>query len=966
MLLADELKPNNCNKKKMRIKSLISLIALLTYVGGAYCQISSPVLADKEGKYNYNYVPVSPSSEELMKHIMCPVNYNTGKADLSIPIYEIRTRDFTLPLRLQYDSGGIKVCAGNGVAGLGWNMDFGPTVTRSIQGNPDEEGYLIYNPDFGSDNASYLRKMTEGLAHEQPDIFFYSTFDAQGNFVFCRPETSSESGKYTPVYLPLTPDKIETENLRSGFRVTDGSGNIYRFTEPEYSNTSQLTGWKLTDVTSLNKDKLSFTYTIQRYSNVDSYDYYAIEDMGESTRTCYWQGVDGKVWHFQMNGYELQNDSLWANFLPEEAGQYDQHPNRTVEAKLPKEITYANGKVVFDYASSLLKTVHIYENGVEIQRVTLGYKQLRFIGRCLLTEVKFTELPGGQSRSYLLSYHDYINEYSPMQTKAMDRFGYYNGKTGNTDLVERQLAEFYLPYEEERGVCYAYIGGADRTPDISSAQAYSLQSIKYPTGAKEEFVYELNTCPMIDEYGNEIQGYAGGLRIRSIQCRDADGALKNERCFLYEEEGVPTGYAPQISFVDEMEKTYLYLFYRHSMRYRLYSSLPLADAGAAAGISVFYPNVSVVEKDAYGKTVAREDYRYNIDFCFPAIMNGMVHDDVSHYKKGELVCRTDYDVATGRPAHEEKYSYGNLSLKNNTPLVQGREVRRSNLVIEECPGLELEGDRYYREYRYLIGRGNIRPVNLATVKTDYYDGRTVSDTVVWSYGSTDWDARSGLPVEELYMYGNGMKRRSEYTYPYHVNNSVEKAMTQANDIQRPVCIGESIEYPECRKDNFFVHYYYELPSGSNQALLSGVRVDRHEGLFYMSESYPVHDACGNICEIHPMDAPVVALLWGYNYSHPVAVVEGASYEEVVAALDVSVESLQSLDGSALENVLLPLRTAFPSPCRVTLYQYAPQRGMVYKNEPNGNITTYTYDGFGRLTEIRDKDGAVVQYNEYEN
>jgi len=34
------------------------------------------------------HVPVSPVSEELMKHIMCPVNYNTGKVELSIPIYE--------------------------------------------------------------------------------------------------------------------------------------------------------------------------------------------------------------------------------------------------------------------------------------------------------------------------------------------------------------------------------------------------------------------------------------------------------------------------------------------------------------------------------------------------------------------------------------------------------------------------------------------------------------------------------------------------------------------------------------------------------------------------------------------------------------------------------------------------------------------------------------------------------------
>ena len=111
-----------------------------------------------------------------------------------------------------------------------------------------------------------------------------------------------------------------------------------------------------------------------------------------------------------------------------------------------------------------------------------------------------------------------------------------------------------MPYDGDRGVCYAYIGGADRTPDILFAQVYSLQSIKYPTGAREELVYELNTYPDTDEYGNAISSYAGGLRIYSIQCRDVEGTLKNERRFLYEKDGIPTGYAPQVTFVDEMEK----------------------------------------------------------------------------------------------------------------------------------------------------------------------------------------------------------------------------------------------------------------------------------------------------------------------------------------------------------------------------------------------------------------------------
>ena len=58
------------------------------------------------------------------------------------------------------------------------------------------------------------------------------------------------------------------------------------------------------------------------------------------------------------------------------------------------------------------------KNGAEIQRVTLNYKQLRFMGRSLLTEVNFTELVNNQSRSYTMSYNDYVDDYSPTQTKS--------------------------------------------------------------------------------------------------------------------------------------------------------------------------------------------------------------------------------------------------------------------------------------------------------------------------------------------------------------------------------------------------------------------------------------------------------------------------------------------------------------------------------------------------------------------
>ena len=58
-------------------------------------------------------------------------------------------------------------------------------------------------------------------------------------------------------------------------------------------------------------------------------------------------------------------------------------------------------------------------------------------------------------------------------------------------------------------------------------------------------------------------------------------------------------------------------------------------------------------------------------------------------------------------------------------------------------------------------------------------------------------------MREIYNYSDGKKKKCDYTYPYHVNDGVGRAMTAANDILRPAHIGESVEGPEGYMDSFF-------------------------------------------------------------------------------------------------------------------------------------------------------------------
>lgn len=64
----------------------------------------------------------------------------TGVPDISIPIYTIRLGAFELPVRLSYHASGIRVNDVASTVGLGWTLDAGGCISRSVNGAPDLDG----------------------------------------------------------------------------------------------------------------------------------------------------------------------------------------------------------------------------------------------------------------------------------------------------------------------------------------------------------------------------------------------------------------------------------------------------------------------------------------------------------------------------------------------------------------------------------------------------------------------------------------------------------------------------------------------------------------------------------------------------------------------------------------------------------------------------------------------------------
>ncbi|WP_445456042.1 RHS repeat domain-containing protein [Flavobacterium sp. HNIBRBA15423] len=88
----------------------------------------------------------SPDVSSFQKINIFDMNLYTGKADVSIPLYTIKSGDIEIPIGLQYNTGGIKVDDVASSVGLNWSLNAGGSIVRVVKDNPDNDvTYALYS-----------------------------------------------------------------------------------------------------------------------------------------------------------------------------------------------------------------------------------------------------------------------------------------------------------------------------------------------------------------------------------------------------------------------------------------------------------------------------------------------------------------------------------------------------------------------------------------------------------------------------------------------------------------------------------------------------------------------------------------------------------------------------------------------------------------------------------------------------
>ncbi len=212
----------------------------------------------------------SPTAANLGLYGEIPVSYFTGTPNISIPLYEIKGKQINVPVRLTYHPAGIRPEIHPGPVGLGWSLQAGGVISRTVRGNgPDEgtynqsgvEGYLYYALPSGwiaqsnwKDNAKNsmetdcfaCRNAVHYMAPYsdfEPDEFSFSVMDISGKFYF------DHTGQIqvqcdNPVKVIFNNEFIESgaEGIRLNYSYSNSSRAFKSFTIIDEQGTQYFFG----------------------------------------------------------------------------------------------------------------------------------------------------------------------------------------------------------------------------------------------------------------------------------------------------------------------------------------------------------------------------------------------------------------------------------------------------------------------------------------------------------------------------------------------------------------------------------------------------------------------------------------------------------------------------------------------------------------------------------------------------
>jgi hypothetical protein len=838
----------------------------------------------------------SPTTASLFRFQDYPMDYSTGLPQISIPIYEITSGSLSLPISISYHASGRKVYDQDGPVALGWSLNAGGSLSRTVHGTPDFGNFLFPYP-FKIDNLTnlndqtYLQKIIKyndygycgaifPFLDTEYDIFSYSIGSNSGKFIF-KDNNNVKTLALLP-YKPIVVTPINPSPGVIGFDIVDEKGITYKFSPAEFTQIDEYatTGWNLVQIISADKtDIISFTYTggFERRKTIN------------------------------------QTVTLVDNFFnegqspPSTNPEYGEStPQLDYEVSRLSEISFKQGKVKFNLVSGTLRLNNIQIinlNGEIIKTVQFNSSACYSQGEIdnttnKLDGIEFKDKLSATVEKYSFEYYPIINSLinGPVNPRYRDWWGYYNNSAQH-DMVPA----YNVSYVGSGGSETISIGNlsANRQPSLEPIKSGVLKKITYPTGGSSEFIYELNKCIITGGTGSVV--YGPGLRIYQIKSSDAAANIST-KTFKYGTGESGYGFLELLPDVTSMsnEITIGYLggagfspMGGGKQRNRYFNSDFYEEVSELAERPVLYPEVTEYNGNAtvdIGKTVYKFDYNpwaaaglfpkkyiYNFNYWNnPSIISQEVYKrNLNTYQKVKSI-QSNYTstvIENIRGLHVERRislpqtGYGPAMIPGfGTP----QPVCGEKYAIYNSVNNLVGGEIYsFGDYQIVSGFKNLTN----TTETLYTDAGNITTTTSYTYNSKNLLSKKSTTNSKTELLTSDIKYPSDYT-----GIPLFTQMVAANMLSYPI---EQFEWNNITIPVSGVRTNY-FDWGTATPMIAPKSIDTYKGAntYETRLNYYGYDADGNPASVGKDKDVLSSYIWDYNKSYPVAEIKNASATDI--------------------------------------------------------------------------------------
>ena len=492
----------------------------------------------------------SPQVREIERQGLIPVNLQVGQISPTIPLYELKTNEITIPILLKYANDGLKIGEYPTWTGLGWNVFAGGVISQNVKGLSDlspngmasssaSESLVRFlsNQMDQFERTMYQYDVVNFLNDSERDIFTFNFLNHTGMFYF--------DGGDSILQFHRSDLKIEYNKQSDKFTITDDSGFKYQFDIKEVSSVSDgditsnypvsVNGysWYLSKIITPNNDEIVFTY-VDDFSYGESVPYSTLV-FGASSNGS---GCSINNGYNNLNfgsGYVMTGQKLLSSITTRNGKVYfNSSPFREdlILVGPNQKGKVLSSLVVEDNIGTIIKNVHFkyghFQSANSSSHNRLKLKSLNIYGSNLTAD----------SLIYDFTYYAENMGFPPLGSlsKDYDHWGYYNG-AGNT---------YEIPSFDGANITgtSGFYNGANKNANSNYSKFGMLKTINNSTGGVIEFEYEpnkvdlsgLTSMPIFFITNTPSDFEVGGNRVKKITYYNQPGSISNIQEFLYSTE----------------------------------------------------------------------------------------------------------------------------------------------------------------------------------------------------------------------------------------------------------------------------------------------------------------------------------------------------------------------------------------------------------------------------------------------